>query len=64
MLKRLFNKYFDYVIVGDYFDLEYDDKTNRIIKRKCYIKKWYFKPLRRLLKGRRKRCKRSHYSNS
>lgn len=55
MLKRLFNKYFDYVIVGDYLDFEYDAKTNRVIRRRCYIKKWYFKPLRRLLKGRRKR---------
>ena len=38
MLKRLFNKYFDYDIVGEYYDTKGDGRYQ-----KKYIRKYYLK---------------------
>lgn len=49
MFKKLFNKFFDYEIVGEYLD-----RIQGNIYKKKYIKKYYL----RCMKNRRKRKKR------
>lgn len=41
-LKRLFYQYFDYKIVGSYYDTTHDKHGREVLKRK-YIKKYYWK---------------------
>ena len=48
VLKKLFYKYFDYVIVGEYYDTSGDGRYT-----KKYNKKYYLKCLKRKRGGRR-----------
>lgn len=49
MLERLLKKYFDYDIIGEYYDMERDDK-GVCYYRKKYNKKYYLKCLRKRTK--------------